>query len=265
VIPLDRWREVPPHGVEMFGPRKSRYCVIVFALDEGARFAAQIEAMRPLAADIDIIAADGGSTDGSVDRRRMEPNGVRAVLVNRGPRGLGAQMRMAFDFVLAEGYEGVVCVDGNGKDDTSAVPRFVAALDHGFDHVQGSRFIAGGKGINTPLDRLIAVRLIHAPAIRLASGYHYTDTTNGFRAYSRRLLTDPRVAVLRDCFVGYGLHYYLAIRAARLGFRLTEVAVIRRYPVAGTPTKIHGLRGRARVVQALVAACLGRYDPIAAP
>lgn len=260
----ERRSGVPPFAVEAYAPRRSRYCVAVFALDEGARFAAQIAAMRPLADEIDIIAADGGSSDGSTDRSRLEPNGVRAVLVNRGPRGLGAQMRMAFAYALAEGYDGVICVDGNGKDDTSAIPRFVAALHEGFDHVQGSRFIAGGAGVNTPFERLVAVRLIHAPAIRLASGFHYTDTTNGFRAYSRRLLADPRIEALRDCFIGYELHYYLAIRAARLGLHVTEIPVTRRYPAGETPTKIHGFRGYARIVRALIDACVGRYDPIPA-
>jgi hypothetical protein len=98
--------------------------------------------------------------------------------------------------------------------------------------------------------------------IRWASGYGYTDTTNGFRGYSARLLADPRVAVFRDVFVGYELHYYLAIRAARLGYQVCEVPVARRYPASGpVPTKISPVRGNLRVIRCLMAACLGRYNP----
>jgi hypothetical protein len=98
--------------------------------------------------------------------------------------------------------------------------------------------------------------------ISLAAGTRYTDTTNGFRAYSRRLLADPRVAPLRDVFMGYELHYYLAIRAARLGFRVVETPVTRRYPASGkTPTKISPVRGNLRVLRTLAAAVLGRFDP----
>jgi len=77
---------------------------------------------------------------------------------------------------------------------------------------------------------MAGLHVIHAPLISLASGKRHTDTTNGFRAYSRRLLEDPRVAPLRDLFTTYELHYYLAIRVARLGLRVCEIPVARRYP-----------------------------------
>jgi hypothetical protein len=171
-------------------------------------------------------------------------------------------MRMAFDFAMREGYEGVVVIDGNNKDDPAAIPSFVRALDEGYDHVQGSRFVAGGRHRNTPPSRLWGLRLLHAPMIAWASGFPYTDTTNGFRAYSRRLLTDPRVDLFRDVFRAYELHYYLAIKAARLGFRVCEIPVTREYPDHGkVPSKISPLRGNLRVLTTLIATCMGRFDP----
>lgn len=96
----------------------------------------------------------------------------------------------------------------------------------------------------------------------VAAGVHYTDTTNGFRAYSRRFLLDPRVQPFRDVFVGYELHYYLAIRAAKLGFRVCETPVSRVYPAHGpVPTKISPLRGNWLVLRTLVRALRGAYDP----
>jgi hypothetical protein len=130
------------------------------------------------------------------------------------------------------------------------------------DFVQGSRYLPGGKAINTPLDRHIAVRCLHAPLISLSAGYHYTDTTNGFRAFSAKLLSDPRVAVFRDIFDTYNLHYYLAIRAARLGFAIKEIPVTRAYPEKGkTPTKISGMQGRLLILRQLLEAVFHRYDP----
>ena len=68
--------------------------------------------------------------------------------------------------------------------------------------------------------------------------------------------------MFRDVFAAYELHYYLAIRAARLGFRVAELPVTRTYPASGpTPTKIHGLRGNLFVLRTLLAACAGRFDP----
>ena len=234
----------------------------MFVINEGDRVRAQLAGMAPLADLVDIIVADGGSTDGSLAPNTLDAFRLRALLVKRGPGKLSAQMRMAIDFVMSEGYDGLIVIDGNGKDDYSAIPRFVELLDAGYDHIQGSRYVPGGQGINTPLSRTIGVKLLHAPLISLAAGARYTDTTNGFRAYSRRLLTDPRVQPLRDVFMAYELHYYLAIRAARLGMRVTETPVTRRYPETGkTPTKISPIRGNLLILRTLAAAALGKFNP----
>lgn len=253
---------VPAYDRHLFGPKQHRYCVAVFVINEGERVRAQLAGMASLADRVDLVVADGGSTDGSLNLDTLGAFRLRALLVKRGPGKLSAQMRMAIDFAMAEGYDGIVVIDGNGKDDYAAIPKFVELLDAGYDHVQGSRYVPGGQGINTPLSRTIGVKLLHAPLISLAARTRYTDTTNGFRAYSRRLLTDARVQPLRDIFVRYELHYYLAIRAARLGFRVVETPVTRRYPKAGkTPTKISPIRGNWLVLRTLFAAAFGRFDP----
>jgi hypothetical protein len=70
------------------------------------------------------------------------------------------------------------------------------------------------------------------------------------------------VAPFREVFVAYELHYYLAIRAARLGYRCIELPVTRAYPVTGsTPTKIRGIRGNARILRTLIDAARGAWNP----
>jgi dolichol-phosphate mannosyltransferase len=223
---------VPDYDVQRFSPRTFKYALCVFVLNEGDRILSQLRKLQRLAGQVDIIIADGGSTDGVLCEATLRPLGVTALLTKTGPGKLSAQMRMAFAHVLEQDYEGVVVMDGNDKDDPAAIPAFVAALESGQDHVQGSRFVPGGKAVNTPPMRWWGIRLVHAPLISIAAGFRYTDTTNGFRAYSRRLLLDPRVAPFRSIFSTYELHYYLAIRAARLGFRITELPVTRSYPAA---------------------------------
>lgn len=254
--------EVPAYRLELFGIKRHRHCVVVFVLNEGERFLRQLDTMKPLADEIDIVVADGGSSDGSMNLEGLKRRGVRALLVKHDVGGLSAQMRMALSWALHEGYDGVVVIDGNGKDDVAAIPSFQRALDAGFDHVQGSRYVPGGRGINTPWLRHWGVRALHAPLITLSAGFRYTDTTNGFRAYSAALLLDPQVSPFRHIFQAYELHYYLAIRAARLGFRCTELPVTRAYPAHGpVPSKIRGLRGPLRVLLTLGRACLHRFDP----
>jgi glycosyltransferase involved in cell wall biosynthesis len=256
-------REIPTFTVAEFAPKAADYCVCVFVINENGKLLKQLAAMRAARAGrVDIVIADGGSTDGSTEHGKLKSLGVNALLTKTGLGKLGAQMRMAFSWALDRGYKGVIAMDGNGKDGPDAIPRFVEKLEAGFDHVQGSRFVRGGVSENLPLSRWLGVKLLHAPLISLASRFRYTDTTNGFRGYSRRLLEDDRLAIFRDSFPGYELHYYLAIRAARLGFKVCEIPVARRYPAHGpTPTKISPFRGNLRVLRCLFATCMGVYNP----
>lgn len=255
--------EVPKYNIEEFSAKHRPYCVCIFVINEGDRIQSQLRAMAPLSDRVDLVIADGGSTDGSLEPQFLAANNVRTLLTKTGPGKLSAQMRMAFAYALDQGYDGIITIDGNNKDDPAAIPLFVKALEDGNDHVQGSRFITGGKAVNTPLMRLIGLKLLHAPLISVSSGFRYTDTTNGFRAYSRKFLLDERVAPFRNVFYAYELHYYLAIRAAQLGFRVVEVPVTRRYPEHGkTPTKISVFKGNLLILKTLFRACLGRFDPI---
>jgi dolichol-phosphate mannosyltransferase len=259
---MDPSWQYPDFTTDEFAPRRHRYALCVFMINEGQRIQAQLAKMKPLADHLDIILADGGSTDGSLAPPDLLEARVRALLTKRGPGKLSAQMRMAMAYAMEQGYEGVIVVDGNDKDDTAAVPLFIEALDKGFDHVQGSRYIPGGRAINTPFLRHWGVQLLHSPMISVAAGFRWTDTTNGFRAYSRRFLLDPAVQPFRDVFQRYELHYYLAIRAARRDFQCLEVPVTRSYPAgAPAPTKISPIRGNLLVLETLFRACIGAYNP----
>lgn len=252
--------QFPDFDARNYFSKKNDYALCVFVINEGERIQAQVGRMDELANQVDVIIADGGSTDGSLDDTFIKKHNVRTVLTKKGPGKLSAQMRMAFAWALSEGYKGVIVVDGNGKDDVSAVPDFVQLLSEGFDHVQGSRFIPGGKAINTPLSRELGLHLLHAPLISLASGKRHTDTTNGFRGYSARLLADKDIDIFRDIFQTYELHYYLAIESSRRDYKTIETPVTRAYPKNGkTPTKISPFKGNLHILGVLFKAVTGRY------
>lgn len=254
--------EVPEYKTLEFAGRTSDFCLVIPIVNEGERIRKQLEKLAALNLGIDTIIADGGSTDGSTEREKLKAAGVNVLLTKLGAGALSSQLRMGFDFALKRGYKGIVTVDGNGKDGLEAIPLFVEKMTAGFDFVQGSRYVPGGVAINTPLDREIGVKILHAPVISIASGFHYTDTTNGFRAFSARLLTDPRMKIFRNIFDTYNLHYYISVRAPRLGYRVAEVPVTRAYPKTGkTPTKISNVSGKILVLKQLFSAALGLYNP----
>jgi len=256
--------QVPAHDVRALAPRRSRFAIGIPVLNENGRIEVQLRRMHELGLPgmADVVIADGGSTDGSTEPAALAAVGVRALLIKRGPGKLSAQLRMLFAYVLAEGYDGVVLIDGNNKDGVEAIPAFVERLTQGWDYVQGSRYRPGGFEENTPLSRKLAVRLLHAPVLSAAAGFRYTDTTNGFRAISSRFLLDPRLQPFREVFDTYNLHYYLSLMAPRLGYRVDELPVARRYPASGElPSKIKGFKANLHILSLLARTVMGRYAP----
>ena len=247
-----------------FAPRRSDYCLLIPVINEGARILTELGRAQKAGVDrlADIILCDGGSTDGSMKPETLKLYGVNTLLVKTSGGRQGAQLRMGLHFALARGYKGVLTIDGNNKDSIEDVPKFIAKLREGYDFVQGSRFIKGGRAVRTPPARWLGVRLVHAPLISLAARHRFTDTTNAYRAYSREYLTHPAVQPLRPVFMGYELLAYLSVRATQLGLKACEVPVTRAYPAAGaTPTKIKGVKGNGELMRVLLAAARGRYDP----
>jgi dolichol-phosphate mannosyltransferase len=232
-------------------------------INEGQRILTQLEKIALAKPFVDVIIADGGSTDGTLDSLINPAYGVTAILVKTGPGKLSAQLRMAFDYCLKEDYQNIITMDGNNKDDPEGIKNIIKAFDSGFDFVQGSRFIEGGKSFNTPLLRYLAIKLIHAPITSVASGFRFTDTTNGFRGHTRRLLESKKLSIFREVFQTYELIAYMPISAKRNGFQVCEVPVTRSYPANGeVPTKIHGIQGQLQLLQILLNAALGKYAPI---
>src|ERR1700688_3898447 len=147
----DDW-EIPAFDEAVFAGRRHDVALVIPVINEGDRIRGQLQRLRQLDFPIDIVIADGGSSDGSLEHDFLRETGVRALLVKTGPGRLSAQLRMAYAWCLLQGYGGIVTMDGNGKDGVAAVAGFIARLDEGYDLIQGSRFIEGGEAVNTPLD-----------------------------------------------------------------------------------------------------------------
>jgi dolichol-phosphate mannosyltransferase len=260
-----RW-QLPTFDLTEYSARRSDYCVCIPVINEGERIRSQIRniSAKGIPDIADVFILDGGSTDGSLDQDFLRSQGIAALLVKRGPGKLSAQLRMGYGHALRREYRGIVTIDGNGKDGVEGVFRMIDELRAGVDLVQGSRYLPGAQAINTPLIRHLGSRLVHAPILSMAGGFHYTDTTNGFRGYSRKLMLDPRVQPFRDIFMTYELLAYMTVRAPQLGFRVLEVPVVRAYPSSGeVPTKISAVRGNLLLMEILFKAAFGAYNPVA--
>jgi len=256
--------EIPHYRIDFWQQKTKRYCLIIPVINEGGRIRAFIHRLNEHAVHqlADIIIVDGGTTDGSLQQHHLLDSNIRGMLTKLGPGKLSAQLRVAYSFALENEYAGIITIDGNNKDDPAAIKLFVEALDQGYDFVQASRFVPGGRHSNTPLSRYLAIKLIHAPLLSMASGFRWTDTTQGFRAYSARALIDARVSPLRDIFMDYELLAYLSYRLPKLNYRCIELPTVRDYPEGEVPTKISAFKGNFALIKTLGKTCLGGYNPI---
>ena len=199
---------------------RKRFAWIVVERNEGARLASQLEKMCKFKQGLDIIVVDGNSSDGT-----------RELL-------LGGTIDI--DTLLAKkGYLGVITSDGNGKDSVEDVQKFIDLLNEGNDFIQGSRFLENGNHLNTPLLRYLGIRFVSSPYTSLVAGIKITDSTNGFRAYSKRLIESDLLRLDLRFFRGYSLVSFVPLFVGRNNMKFAEVSVRRDYPSSGaTPTKI---------------------------
>lgn len=255
---------VPKFACTEYKEKSKGYVVLIPIINEGDRIIRELKRAyrNNIAAHADIVICDGGSTDGCTEESRLRKLGVNTLLVKQDTGKQGAQLRMGIWWALQRGYKGIITIDGNNKDSIEDVPHFIEKLEEGYDFVQGSRFVKGGKAINTPFIRTVSVKLIHAPVISMTAHQHFTDTTNAYRGYSSRYLSNGRVQPLRDIFMAYELLAYLSVRATQIGMKACEIPVTRAYPKTGkTPTKISFFRGNSELMKILLKNVFGAYNP----
>jgi len=135
------------------------------------------------------------------------------------------------EYALRQGYEVVVIMAGNDKDEPNEILSLVAPIvEEKYDFVQGSRYLGGQRaGGDMPLYRKWATRL-HPRIFSFFVGRQVTDSTNGFRAIRVDVLRDSRIDFRQDWLRSYELEPYVMFKAITCGYRFCEIPVTKIYP-----------------------------------
>lgn len=207
--------------------RNLRIIAVVPVLDEERKVGDVVRRMPRDVVD-EVLVVDDGSNDRSADVAR---EGGASVLSLGRTVGVGAALRAGYRHGMDNGFDVLITVAGNNKDSPEEIPLLIDPIADGrADFVQGSRFVGGQRNVGAmPLYRRLATRL-HPILFSLAAGRWVTESTNGFRAFHRRLLGDPRIRLNQSWLDEYELEPYLYLRAIHLGYRTAEVPVTKIYP-----------------------------------
>jgi dolichol-phosphate mannosyltransferase len=197
--------------------------IIIPTYNEIESLPRQIDGVRSVAPDVDIVVVDDGSPDGTgewADARAAQDEHVFAI--HRAEKqGLGAAYLAAFAWALGRGYDVVVEMDADGSHRPQDLPRVLAhAAD--YDLVIGSRWVPGGSVVNWPPHR----KFLSTNAnryVRLALGVPIKDATAGFRSYRTVLLRQLELERVES--QGYCFQVDMAWRVLQAGGSVKEVPI----------------------------------------
>ena len=174
----------------------------------------------------EIVAVDGGSSDGTVEW--FQEHGIRVLGQSR--RGRGHAFQIAFQHVEADAY---VFFSPDGNEDVADLPRFRPLLEAGNDLVIASRMMRGAR--NEEDGQFLRWRKWANNAFNLMAnlacrrgGDFVTDSINGYRAVTR-----AAVQRLQLDASDYTIEYQMTMRAMRAGLRIAEFPTAEGQRVAG--------------------------------
>jgi glycosyltransferase involved in cell wall biosynthesis len=157
-----------------------------------------------------VLVVDDGSRDATAEVARQFGARVHSFAANRGK---GHALLAGFE--LLREYDAVVTLDADGQHPPACLPAFVAAAEAGADLVLGKREITP----DMPPARRFANRFSSAWCSAIA-GQRIEDSQCGYRLYRREVLQRTPVRASR-----YEVETEMAVRAARLGFRVAHTEI----------------------------------------
>lgn len=158
--------------------------VIIPAFNEEQRIAAVVAGVRNVVPAATIVVIN----DGSRDRTAAVARAAGATVVSHPfNMGYGVAIQTGYKYALANGFEELVQIDGDGQHDPAGIPQLLATLRSGAcDFVLGSRFL-NDESYRPPLVRRLGMAFFRK-IVSLVVRQPITDCTSGYQAFNRAVM-----------------------------------------------------------------------------
>lgn len=135
----------------------------------------------------DYVFINDGSTDKSEEIFK-ENNLNHITLIHN--LGIGGAVQTGYKYALANNYDIAIQFDGDNQHDINYVEKIIKPIMDGKSNmVIGSRFIKSNEGFQSSKLRRAGIRII-SNFIKFFTGKKIYDTTSGFRAVDRKLISE---------------------------------------------------------------------------
>lgn len=201
--------------------------VVLPTYNEVENLARLVPQLLDLPCSLNVLVVDDNSPDGTgeqADRLAAQSSGRVEVIHRAGKLGLGTAYLTGFRRALERGADNVLTMDADFSHDPHYIPELLARQAEA-DLVIGSRYVAGGGAVDSPLTRRLISRVANFAAHSML-GLKARDVTAGFRLYRRAVLES--IPLDRIFSSGYSFLTEMLFLVEQHGWRVAEVPILFR-------------------------------------
>ncbi|MCX6827090.1 MAG: glycosyltransferase [candidate division Zixibacteria bacterium] len=184
----------------------NRMLVILPAFNESGKIGRVVEKLKRVNITDTILTVDDYSSDNT---SQEAVNAGAEVIRHEKNRGVGAAIRSGINYGLENDFGIDVVMSGDDQHEPQELKQVIEPIvTGGYDFIQGSRRMLGGRVVNDRLFRKITTQL-YSLLFSLLAGRRVTDATNGFRAFRLSIFDKKEINIAQEWLDRYELEPYI--------------------------------------------------------
>jgi dolichol-phosphate mannosyltransferase len=212
--------------------------------------------------DFDVLIIDDNSPDGTAQivKNLQKSHSQKLHLIERpGKLGLGTAYIVGFKWAIEHGYDYIFEMDADFSHNPEDLIALYNTVKNGADLAIGSRYKSGVNVVNWPMGRVL-MSYLASKYVRFITGMKISDTTAGFKCYSRKVLEAIDLESIK--FKGYAFQIEMKFIIWKKGFKIEEIPIVFTDRKAGVSKMSGGIFNEALwgVILMKIRSCFKKYD-----